>query len=152
MTGHFDEAAQWIASQSSLQWTNETKLEVGSLRLVACCNAKIQSAGPQLYALYKIHTTASLQPTSARPGMFDFAGKAKYDTWVSKGKQLSSCTEAEQLYIDKVKSLGWEEGADIPPHAEEDDVASKTGQGQSWVRVSVMQPDAVEARSRWVYL
>ena len=89
----------------------------------------------QLYALYKITTTGSLKPTQSRPGMFDFAGKAKHDTWTSRGSQLEQASDAEELYISKVRSLGWEEG-------KEPSGPVLSGGGKGMVRVSVMQDEA----------
>lgn len=70
----------------------------------------------KVYAYYKIATTA-VTPQSigtSRPGMFDFAGRAKYDAWTRYGTQLqeentSSNAEslaqlAEQRYVSIAES------------------------------------------------
>ena len=56
--------------------------------------------------------TISPTPTTTRPGIFDFAGRAKWDAWSSVGKAyVNQPTEAEQRYLDIAKELGWKEGA-----------------------------------------
>lgn len=70
----------------------------------------------QLYALFKIATTSSPAPPGSRPGFWDMTGRAKYDAWQSKGEALSAeastssrlAEVADALYIDLVKSLGWQ--------------------------------------------
>lgn len=54
-----------------------------------------------LYAHYKQATTGDA--SGNRPGMLDVVGRMKFDTW-TKLKGLSK-TEAEALYIAKVKAL-----------------------------------------------
>ncbi len=54
-----------------------------------------------LYSLYKQGTVGDV--TGKRPGMMDFKGRAKYDSW-AKIKGTSS-DDAQQQYIDLVKSL-----------------------------------------------
>jgi acyl-CoA-binding protein len=41
--------------------------------------------------------------TGARPGMMDFAGRAKYDGW--KALEGTSKEQAMQMYIDLVEEL-----------------------------------------------
>lgn len=56
----------------------------------------------ELYGLYKQATAGDV--TGAKPGMFDFKGRAKYEAW----EELAG-TDAEaamQRYVDKAKSLG----------------------------------------------
>ena len=55
----------------------------------------------EVYALYKQVTVGDCN--TARPGMMDFKGKAKWDAWNEK-KGLAK-EEAERQYISKVKSL-----------------------------------------------
>lgn len=53
-------------------------------------------------------------PTTSRPGLWDFTGRAKWDAWKKKGEQLqseNSLEDADTLYVDLVKSLGWKEGS-----------------------------------------
>jgi len=56
----------------------------------------------ELYGLYKQATAGDV--AGAKPGMFDFKGRAKYEAW----EELSgtSADDAMQRYVDKVKSLG----------------------------------------------
>jgi len=55
----------------------------------------------ELYGLYKQATVGDVNTT--RPGMIDFAGKAKWDEW-SKRKCLSK-GDAEKQYVTVVKRL-----------------------------------------------
>lgn len=54
-----------------------------------------------LYGLYKQATVGD--NTSDRPGMFDIAGRAKWDAWILK-KGLSK-EEAMEAYVNLVKEL-----------------------------------------------
>jgi diazepam-binding inhibitor (GABA receptor modulator, acyl-CoA-binding protein) len=56
----------------------------------------------KLYSLYKQATTGDC--SGKRPGMMDFAGRAKWDTW--NGLKGKSADDAMQEYIDFVNSLG----------------------------------------------
>ena len=55
----------------------------------------------EVYSLYKQATVGDCD--TARPGMLDFKGKAKWDAWDSK-KGMSKA-DAEAKYISKVKEL-----------------------------------------------
>jgi len=55
----------------------------------------------ELYALYKQATVGDCN--TAKPGMFDMKGKAKWEAW--NGKKGISQADAETQYIAKVKSL-----------------------------------------------
>lgn len=55
----------------------------------------------QIYALYKQGTVGDIN--TARPGMLDFKGKAKWDAWNTK-KDMS-CEDAKEAYIAKVDQL-----------------------------------------------
>jgi len=55
----------------------------------------------ELYGLFKQVTVGDINTT--RPGMFDLAGKAKWDDW-NKRKGLSK-EDAEKQYIAVVKRL-----------------------------------------------
>merc|ERR1711973_200019 len=55
----------------------------------------------ELYAWYKQVTVGDCN--TARPGMLDFTGKAKWDSWDSKKGMAKE--EAEKLYIAKVEEL-----------------------------------------------
>ncbi|XP_001641414.2 acyl-CoA-binding protein [Nematostella vectensis] len=55
----------------------------------------------EVYALYKQATVGDIN--TARPGMLDFTGKAKWDAWEKKkGKSKEEC---EAAYIAKVEEL-----------------------------------------------
>jgi small subunit ribosomal protein S9 len=105
----------------------------------------------KLYALYKIATASSLAPTAARPGLFDFAGRAKHDAWLAKGKELAASDEedhaelARTLYVDLVRRLGWntprEEGVGDGRHAE---------RAKGMVSVSIMESAGVGETSTCV--
>ncbi len=55
----------------------------------------------ELYSLYKQGTVGDV--SGSRPGMFDLAGKAKYDAW-SKLKGTGQ-DDAKQRYVDLVEKL-----------------------------------------------
>lgn len=54
-----------------------------------------------LYGLFKVATVGKVD--TARPGMFDLKGKAKWDAW--KKAENKSPDEAKQEYILKVQQL-----------------------------------------------
>lgn len=65
----------------------------------------------QLYALYKIATVAP-QPPSSRPALWDFAGRAKWDSWAALGKEGAFAGpdgrgEAEREYQAEAGRMGW---------------------------------------------
>jgi diazepam-binding inhibitor (GABA receptor modulating acyl-CoA-binding protein) len=55
----------------------------------------------ELYALYKQGTIGDVQ--GERPGMIDFKGRAKYDSW--QGKKGVSKDSAMQSYVALVEKL-----------------------------------------------
>ncbi|XP_051160115.1 acyl-CoA-binding protein homolog [Leptopilina boulardi] len=55
----------------------------------------------EIYALFKQATVGDCN--TARPGMLDFKGKAKWDAW--NGKKGLSQEDAKKQYIEKVESL-----------------------------------------------
>lgn len=55
----------------------------------------------RLYAMYKQGSAGD--PTTKRPGMTDFVGRAKYDAW--KALEGTTQDEAKQMYIDLVAEL-----------------------------------------------
>lgn len=55
----------------------------------------------ELYGLYKQATVGD--NTTAKPGVFDFKGKYKWEAW--EGRKGLSQEEAEQAYIALVDSL-----------------------------------------------
>ena len=58
-----------------------------------------------MYALFKQATSG--KPTSARPGMMDFVGRAKWDAWNGLGDM--SQDEARLAYVKVVDDLVAEE-------------------------------------------
>ncbi|KAI0687774.1 ankyrin repeat-containing domain protein [Cytidiella melzeri] len=83
----------------------------------------------ELYGLYK-YLTVSPTPATSRPGIFDFAGRAKWDAWSSAGKSYADnrTGEAERRYLDIAKELGWKEGAgEAAVAAAETSQASQSG-------------------------
>ncbi|XGW12902.1 hypothetical protein V3C99_013502 [Haemonchus contortus] len=65
----------------------------------------------QMYALFKQATVGDVQ--GSRPGMMDFAGRAKFDAW-SKIKGISK-DEAQAQYAKLVQSLLGEQTPSAPP-------------------------------------
>merc|ERR1711953_1001892 len=55
----------------------------------------------KVYSLFKQATVGDVN--TARPGMMDFTGKAKWDAW--NGKKGTSQADAEQAYIKLVGEL-----------------------------------------------
>ncbi|KAF8796668.1 acyl-CoA-binding protein homolog [Argiope bruennichi] len=55
----------------------------------------------ELYALFKQATVGDCN--TARPGMFDLKGKAKWDAW--NAKKGMDQTEAKEAYVTKVSHL-----------------------------------------------
>lgn len=55
----------------------------------------------ELYALYKQATVGDVN--TARPGMLDFKGKAKWDAW--DHKKGTDSEKAKQDYVNKVAEL-----------------------------------------------
>lgn len=84
----------------------------------------------QLYANYKIATTATTPQNAniSRPGVFDFAGRAKYDAWTKCGGDLEKAhpgkskaelaTLAKARYIDVAKQYFAFNEAEDPLKAE----------------------------------
>ncbi|GAA5837910.1 hypothetical protein JCM11251_004696 [Rhodosporidiobolus azoricus] len=128
--GDFNRAVQWVASSQAVT-SNEAKL--------------------RLYALYKIATTSSA-PSNARPGIFDFTGRAKWDAWASTGKRFERDEDggketAMREYQEEAKQLGWREGEG----EEREDVAQEGDQPplkqekqERMVAVSVLESDFVD--------
>lgn len=55
--------------------------------------------------------TVSADPTTSRPSIFDFSGRAKWDAWSLAGRTYATSEEAEIKYLELAKDLGWTEGA-----------------------------------------
>ena len=83
----------------------------------------------QLYGLFKF-VTASHTPNTSRPGIFDFTGRAKWDSWQEAGKKYSTQSDpdgaAQARYLEIAKSLGWKPGAT----AEGDSLGHDAGGGK----------------------
>jgi len=96
VSADFEDAASFLSNASSFtSISNATKLE--------------------LYGLYKLLTT-SRDPPNARPGIFDFTGRAKWDAWKSAGQTWQGKeSEAEERYKEIAKNLGWTPGATTKP-------------------------------------
>lgn len=62
----------------------------------------------ELYGLFK-YVKVAPSPTTSRPGLLDFAGKAKWDAWSNTGKRYKTSQEAQDRYIEIATSLGWQE-------------------------------------------
>jgi acyl-CoA-binding protein len=56
----------------------------------------------ELYSLYKQATAGDV--AGSRPGVFDLAGRAKYDAWAKQ--EGMSRDDAMRAYIDVVNTLG----------------------------------------------
>ncbi|KAH9944144.1 ankyrin [Epithele typhae] len=92
-TPSFHNAAAYLSSAPSLNAVgNTTKLE--------------------LYAIFK-YLTVSPAPTTARPSLFDFTGRAKWDAWKSAEGTYKDGAAAEARYLEIARSLGWSEGTVI---------------------------------------
>ncbi|GAA5851606.1 hypothetical protein JCM8547_001147 [Rhodosporidiobolus lusitaniae] len=104
----------------------------------------------RLYALYKV-ATASVQPTTARPGIFDFTGRAKWDAWAALGKEFEGEGEegarerARREYMDEAKRLGWTGGgARSPEEGKVEEVPVKEEKKERMVAVSVLESGFVD--------
>ena len=55
--------------------------------------------------------TVSHAPNTSRPALFDFTGRAKWDSWQELGKKYSTQLDpdgaAQARYLEIAKSLGW---------------------------------------------
>ncbi|KAJ7786214.1 ankyrin repeat-containing domain protein [Mycena metata] len=86
----FDAAAAYLSNASVVNVSSALKLE--------------------LYGLFKYVNVSSV-PTTPRPSIFDFTGRAKWDAWAAAGNTYSSKADAESRYLEIARSLGWKEGA-----------------------------------------
>ena len=78
----FEEAAEKIKTSPNLaSLTDEKKLEI--------------------YALFKQGSIGDVN--TARPGMLDFKGKAKWDAWEKKKGMTQD--EAKELYVELIESV-----------------------------------------------
>jgi len=64
----------------------------------------------ELYALYKC-ITVSPRPQTSRPSLFDFTGRAKWDTWHKLGRESENTDPNvwKTRYLEIARSLGWSE-------------------------------------------
>ena len=67
-----------------------------------------------MYGLFKF-VTVSHTPNTSKPGIFDFTGRAKWDSWKEVGTRYSTQSDpdgaAQARYLEIAKSLGWGPGA-----------------------------------------
>ena len=58
--------------------------------------------------------TVSHTPNTSKPGLFDFTGRAKWDSWKEVGTKYSTQSDpdgaAQTRYLEIAKSLGWKPG------------------------------------------
>lgn len=114
----FSAAASYLSKASSLSHVSTTiRLEV--LGCLLRCTKTGSSDYPhvifqQLYGLFKF-VTVSHTPTTSKPGLLDFTGRAKWDSWQNLGKRYSTQSDpdgaAQARYLEIAKSLGWKPGA-----------------------------------------
>ncbi|KAJ7630840.1 ankyrin repeat-containing domain protein [Roridomyces roridus] len=71
----------------------------------------------ELYGLFKFVTVSSL-PTSPRPSIFDFTGRAKWDAWAAAGNKYTDKSAAQARYLEIAQSLGWTEGKAVESTSE----------------------------------
>ena len=69
-----------------------------------------------MYGLFKF-VTVSHTPNASRPGIFDFTGRAKWDSWQEVGTRYSTQSDpdgvAQTRYLEIAKSLGWKPEATV---------------------------------------
>ena len=73
--------------------------------------------------------TVSHTPNTSRPGIFDFTGRAKWDSWQEVGTKYSTQSDpdgaAQGRYLEIAKSLGWKSGTT----SDDDSLGHDTGGG-----------------------
>lgn len=105
----------------------------------------------QIYSLYKIATTSS-RPSTSRPGIFDFQGRAKWDSWTALGSKSEYDGEdgkikAAQDYIEEAVKMGFKRETVEETMKEEPPVASSSKRQpdpEAMVRVSRMADEEVD--------
>jgi len=108
----FDDAAAYLSNASSLK-------DVSSVMKL------------ELYGLFKYVTVAPL-PTTPRPSIFDFTGRAKWDAWNTAGNAYAVKADAEKKYLDIARSLGWKEGIAVPePAPQSQDIWDSDEEGKA---------------------
>lgn len=82
----------------------------------------------------------------ARPGIFSFEGRAKYDAWARAAQVYPTKEVAKSRYLEIARGTGWESGAVPDPDQTDEPTESRGGRGTGLgVSVSVMaQEDAVD--------
>lgn len=104
----------------------------------------------QIYALYKIATTSS-RPSTSRPGIFDFQGRAKWDSWTALGSKdqyegEEGRARAREEYISEARKMGWKEEG-VGAVEQEDDRprgGKRKEEPEAMVRVSRMAEEVVD--------
>lgn len=100
----FTSACAWMStSPAAGGLPNETKLEV--------CRRYDGADIFELYGTYKFISTGA-GPTGARPGMFSFEGRAKYDAWLRAAQTYASKEAARSRYVEIAEATGWQRGVE----------------------------------------
>lgn len=105
----------------------------------------------QVYSLYKIATTSS-RPSTSRPGIFDFQGRAKWDSWTALGSKSEYDGEegkakAREEYIGEAVKMGFkrETGEENVGEVQQLVASSKRQpEPEAMVRVSRMADEEVD--------
>ncbi|GAA6032422.1 hypothetical protein JCM8097_008167 [Rhodosporidiobolus ruineniae] len=123
----FERAVAFVGS-SSASSSNDTKL--------------------RLYALYKV-ATASRVPTTSRPGLLDWTGRAKWDAWTVLGKSFEGEADegkerAMSEYQDEARKLGWSDAEGGEAEAAQPAVKEKKEKKEQMVAVSTMESGFVD--------
>ncbi|BGO92039.1 hypothetical protein NBRC10512_001008 [Rhodotorula toruloides] len=126
MDGSFEQAVAFVGS-STVASSNETKLA--------------------LYALFKIATVSS-RPTTSRPGLLDWTGRAKWDAWDKLGREErfegeAGKRQAQEEYVEVARRLGFDANETAKGDGGTQDVPKKEKQEQM-VSVSTMGTDFVD--------
>lgn len=103
----------------------------------------------KLYSLFKI-STASRLPSTSRPSVFDFQGRAKFDAWQKLGSEErfegeDGQEKAKEEYLDEAKKLGWKGfGAETGGSTASDAEVGEKGKGaKGMVSVSKMAEEVL---------
>ncbi|BGP25243.1 acyl-CoA-binding domain-containing protein 6 [Rhodotorula toruloides] len=126
MADWFDEAVAFVGSSTNAT-SNETKLK--------------------LYGLFKIATVTS-RPTTSRPGLLDWTGRAKWDAWDKLGREERFDGEAgkrtaREEYVEEARKLGFSAGETAGGEGGTQGYPKKEKQEQM-VSVSTMGTDFVD--------
>lgn len=86
----------------------------------------------QLYGLFK-YLTASPAPTTSRPSIFDYTGRAKWDAWSTTAQTYGDrAADAESRYIAIARDLGWNEDVASQEHIWDSDSEKDLGEDGIW--------------------